>query len=297
MRLARLAHVGRLVCVGPLAAVALAVASCNGTTGDQLITFSAYASGVPGASKPFTVKDFQIQLTSVKMWIGAVYVNSAPPNPGSQGVSCTQPGLYVAQVPAGVEVDLLSTKPQEFGYYGNGTADVGLSGELWLTDGDVTSQTNPAPPNIVDLQAVATRLSDGAQFPFAATVTINASNRLLAPSQAGQPGINPICKRRIVQIAPIDIDFFQGGTLRVTVDPRQWFNVFQDVDLSQLPPVSSEQCQLDPTSDFGTAKYCIPDTDFATGPGCSTDCAAAGRNLFEGILTGGSEAYSMRYSP
>ena len=63
--------------------------------------------------------------------------------------------------------------------HGNGTADLGLSWELWLTDGDVNDpdNTTSASPNIVDLQGTATRESDGTVFSWAATVNINQSNR------------------------------------------------------------------------------------------------------------------------
>lgn len=285
----------RLVTALVAGAVVAVVGACNGTTGDELIYFSAYASGVPGASDPFTVGGYTIQITSAKLWIGAVYVNSSVPNPGSQGTSCTQPGLYVAQVPGGVDVDLLSTAPQEFSYYGDGTADVGQSWELWLVDGDVNNASNPSPPNIVDLQAVATRNSDQQTFSFGATVTIN-DNRSTPASSPATPGQNPICKRRIVTVSPIDVPFFQGGTLRVTVDPRVWFDVLDNIDFSELPGVATSTCQLDPSSDYGSSDYCIPDTDNATGVGCSGDCAAAGRQFFEGVLTGGSAAYSVSYT-
>jgi len=73
------------------------------------------------------------------MYIGAVYVDEAPLATGAESPICTNPGVYAAQVPAGVEVDLLSTTPQAFAVQGNGTADLGLSWELWLTQGDVNA--------------------------------------------------------------------------------------------------------------------------------------------------------------
>jgi hypothetical protein len=271
------------------------IAACNGTTGDKLIYFSAYASGVPGASDPFTVGAFTVQITSAKLWIGGVYVNSSVPNPGSQGTSCTQPGLYVVQVPGGVDVDLLSTTPQEFSYYGDGTADVGQSWELWLVNGDVNNESNPSPPNIVDLQAVATRTSDQATFSFGATVNIN-QNRITPASSPAVPGEFPICQRRIVEVSPVDVPFFQGGTLHVTVDPRAWFGSLLDVDFSQLPGVATAVCQKDPSSDYGSSDYCIPDDDDATGADCSSDCAEAGRQFFTGIRSAGSRAYALSYT-
>jgi hypothetical protein len=279
----------------PFALAAGLVLACNGTTGDELIYFSAYASGVPGASDPFTLGNYSIQITSAKLWIGGVYVNSSVPNPGSQGTSCTQPGLYVVQVPGGVDVDLLSTTPQEFSYYGDGTADVGRSWELWLVDGDVNNQSNPSPPNIVDLQAVATRLTDQATFSFGATVTVN-QNRMTPSSSPAVPGEFPICQRRIVAVSPVDVPFFQGGTLHVAVDPRPWFGTLANIDFSQLPDIASAVCQTDPSSDYGSSDYCIPDTDNASGTECSSDCAEAGRQFFTGIRSAGSQSYSLSYA-
>jgi hypothetical protein len=269
----------------PLVACATAVASCTGTTGDELVTFSAYAAGATGAAEPFTINGFSVALTSAKMRIGAVYVDESPLSTGAEGPTCIAPGVYSAQVPGGVEVDLMSSAPQEFSVYGNGTADPGLSWEVWLTDGDI-NEVNTA--HMVDLQGVATRLTDGATFSFGAIVTIN-DNRLIPVSDPSQPGLNPICKQRIIQIGGIDLTPFQGGALQVTVDPRKWFDL--DLDFSTLPLASSAVCQLDPASNYGTSTYCIPDTNFASGAG-----ASQGQELFSGILTGGAAAYSVSYA-
>jgi hypothetical protein len=219
------------------------------------------------------------------MRIGAVYVDEAPLASGAEGPTCIDPGVYAAQVPGGVEVDLLSSAPQEFSVLGNGTADLGLSWEIWLTDGDI-NETNTA--HMVDLQGVATRVSDGTPFSFGAIVTIN-DNRLIPVSDPSQPGLNPICKQRIIQIGGIALTPFQGGALYVTVDPRQWFDL--NLDFSTLPLASSATCQgIDPDPDFGSAQYCIPDTNFATGLG-----ASQGQLLFSGILTGGQGAYAVSF--
>ncbi len=304
---------------------AAATASCNGTTGDAIVTFSAYASGAAAASQPFMIGGYRVQLTKAKMLLGAVYVDQAPLATGAEGPGCIDPGVYAAQVPGGVEADLLSNAPQEFSVFGSGTADVGLSWEIWLTDGDING---PNQAQSVDLQGVATRLSDGAAFSFGAIVTIN-ENRLVPASDPSQPGLNPICKQRIIQIGGIGLDFFQGGALEVTVDPRAWFD--QEPDFSTLPPVcdptflpsacvESSNCQLggatgDADADYGNgqsclassdcasgfvcdtsegacvAQYCFPDSNFATGAG-----ASQGQVLYSGIRGGGAAAYSIQYT-
>jgi hypothetical protein len=273
---------GNFAAAGTLGLAALA---CNGTTGDALVTFPAYAAGAADAALPFTVNGFSVRLTSAKMRIGAVYVDEAPLSSGAEGPTCIDPGVYSAQVPGGVEVDLLSTAPQEFSVFGNGTADPGLSWEIWLTDGDI-NEANTA--HVVDLEGIATRLADGMPFSFGAIVTINA-NRQIPVSDPSQPGLNPICKQRIIQVGGIELTPFQGGALYVTVDPRKWFRL--NLDFSTLPSVSSASCQsVDADPSYGDAQFCIPDTNFATGLG-----ASQGQVFFSGILTGGQSAYSVSF--
>ncbi|MGO8998039.1 MAG: hypothetical protein ACLQVI_32355 [Polyangiaceae bacterium] len=275
----------------PILFAGLAATSCNGTTGDELITFPAYAAGAQGASEPFSSNGYTIQLTFAQMWIGAVYVDESPLSTGAESPICTNPGVYAAQVPGGVEVDLLSTSPQPFAVQGNGSADLGQSWELWLVDGDVNAPSNSTydTPNIVDLQGTATRQSDGAVFSWAATVNIDQSNRGIPVSDPSQPGLNPICKQRILEEGGLHEQLFADGQLVVTVDPRGWFN--GAIDFSSLPPVASDECEIDNNSIYGNATYCIPDTSFGTGLG-----ATQGSTLFNNIYTGGPSAYSLSFS-
>jgi hypothetical protein len=313
------------------AAFCAVAAACNGTTGDQLVTFSAFAQGAQGAGQPFVVNGFTIQLTAARMYMGALYFDESPPSTSFDQPVCISPGVYAAQVPGPVQVDLLSTTPQEFSVFGNGTADLAESWQIWLTNGDVNEANLGT--HMVDLQGTATRGNE--TFSFGAIVTIN-NNRLPPISNPATPGANPICKQRIIQIGGINVLFFQGGTLNVTVDPRAWFN--ENIDFSTLPMVTDNNClQADAllpltaadfalpaespastscggssqpccTGDAGAASgtctgaltcndgvcgptYCIPNTNFATGAG-----ALQGQELFDGISTGGSAAYAVTYS-
>jgi hypothetical protein len=287
-----------------LASVALAsTVSCvgGGTTGDQLIRFTPYASGPPDARTPLLVEHapngFSVSLTSVSMRIGAVYLIEGAYNPGSQSTSCIEPGIYCAQVPGGVQVNLLDPAPQEFSVFGNGTADLGQIGEIWLTGGtttspDINAQIDPTP--IVTLTGEATRGPES--FSFQATVTIS-TNRVLPVNDPALPGLNPICKQRIIEFSPIHVQLFQGGAMHVRVDPRGWFN---EVDFSAPTcgvdgPAGGGACnglQL-VTAARGTkpALYEIPDTN----------ASAIGQALFTGIQTGvlpsGESAYSIDYTP
>ena len=261
-----------------LVCVALA---CNGTTGDQLLTFPAFASGVPGALQPFIVNGYSVQLTTAKMHIGAVYVNESPIGTTAETPVCINPGIYAAQVPGPIDVDLLNPMPQPWvcsppncmpasaPQQGSGTMDLGQSWELWLSDetpgGQSDSIDNTNFDHIVDLQGIATRLSDSQQFPFAAIVTINATNRGIATTDPAQPGLNPICKQRIVLIGGIALTFFGGGALNVTIDPRVWFALESQLDFASLPlttdtpcssssaPYGDEAIPIDPLFDYGPA--------------------------------------------
>lgn len=234
----------------------VAVVACNGTTGDQLIGFSAYASGAPGAAQPFPAGNVTIQLTSAKMHIGAVYFDESPPGTGFDGPECIASGTYAAQVPGPVDVDLLSSAPQEFAVYGNGTADLALSWEIWLTDDNVgvDDLNGPNLTPIVQLQGIATD-AQGRAASFGAVVTINSANRSKGSSDPAQPGLDPLCKLRVVQI-PVDFAFFQGGTLDMTVDPRVWFS-------QQSDPIQFSPGQLPLVTDAIT---CNPDTAVVLDP-------------------------------
>jgi hypothetical protein len=290
--------------LGALASAALtatALASCNGTTGDTLLSFSAYASGVPGAGAPFQAGNFTIQLTTARMHVGALYFDEAPPGTGFDGPVCIASGVYAAQVPGPIEVDLLSTTPQEFAVYGTGTADTALSAQVWLTDGDV-NEVNVTP--IVEMQGTATDAS-GNVVSFGAFVSINA-NRSQGSADPAQPGNNPICKSRIVQIGGLGLTFFPGGTLTVTVDPRVWFTQqTEPIDFSagQLPLIGDSDClSADPAVPVSPNDYamtpgappptvCIPDSSFLSGtdPG-----ATAGVDLFAEIIS--SAPFAVHYT-
>jgi len=252
--------------------------SCVGTTGSGIVSFPAYASGPADAMVPLTFTTaggFQVALTTATMHIGAVYVTDSAPNPSSQNTSCIEPGRYIAEVAGPVDVNLLSAAPQPFSVMGTGTVDVAQTAEIWLTGGDINAQNDST--EVVTVAGTATRGST--VIPFSAKVTIG-DNRLKRVSDVSQPGLNPICKRRIVQVSPLNTSVADRSALYVRVDPRGWFNSvdFTTLELAPTEPPSFE----------------IPDDDFDTGSG-----ADAGRNFFTGILTGvlpsGVSAYSFQF--
>lgn len=283
-----------IVSLAAIGLVGAVVAACNGTTGDQLITFPAYAAGAKGAGDPFKANGWTIQLTFAQMYVGAVYVNEEPPQNGAtfNTPTCIDEGIYCAQVPGGVEVNLLSSQPQAFSVQGNGSADLGLSWELYLVDGDVNDPdiNTFGVPNSVDLQGTAKRDSDGLMVSWAATVTINSNNRGEPAQQAGQPGANPICHQRIIELGDLSLQLQPGGSMLLTIDPRGWFQV--PIDFSTLPAVTSSQCSLDQSSIFGDAQVCIPDSSLLSGAQLG---AEQGARLFSNIQSAGSAAFVLTY--
>jgi hypothetical protein len=285
----------RIAAIAAHLLIGVAAAACNGTTGDELVTFSAYAAGAKGAGDRFSSNGYAIQLTYAHMYIGAVYVNEAPASSGGtfNTPACISQGVYCAQVPWGLDVDLLSTEPQMFPLQGSGSADLGLSWELYLTSGDVNNPdiSGFGVPDTADLIGTATRESDGMVFSWMATVTINGGNRGETAQDPGQPGLNPICKERIIELSNISLTLAPDDSMLLTIDPRGWFLV--PIDFSTLPSVMSTQCEGNQNSVYGNANYCIPDSNNLSGGELGSQ---QGYTLFmNGILTAGPSAYTLTY--
>jgi len=212
-------------------AVVATLGGC-GTTGGNLVSFEVVAQGAaPRAGATAGVHDtplgWHVELTRATLYIGAVYLNQTRPNSGIQGTDCILPSVYTGQELQGLDVDVLSSAPQPFPAPGTGTDDEALTGEVWLTGGDVNAETDRTV--IADLAGTATQ---GTRVvPFSATITINSANRGI-PSPPALPSLHPICKQRIVSPIFIDLRPHDGGTLAITVDPSGWFDT---VDFAKLP--------------------------------------------------------------
>ena len=213
----------------------LALTSCIGTTGSDLFTFDAAAAGpvdaVAGQPLSFsTGRGYQVTLTRAKVHVGAVYLNKATPISGAQATSCVLPGIYVAQVTEGLDVDALSPVLQPFPVKGEAIEARAIAGEVWLTGGDV----NAAQDSTVILDVAGTAEKAGVAYPFEGKLTIG-ENRLGPINDPSQPGAHPICKERVVSPIPVHLDVRSGGSLLVRVDPR---GLFQNVEFSGLDRAS-----------------------------------------------------------
>jgi hypothetical protein len=214
--------------------------ACVGTTGGQVVTFDAEASGpsdvIAGQPLAFDTvyssgtkkTTWNVVLTKATLHVGAIYTSQTTTISGEQNVSCFSPGTYSGEVTSGVDVDLLSPTAAKFSGGGEGTTLPGESAQVWLTQGDV-NLIDVEPPILV-LEGTATNGTD--RRAFTASISIE-QNRLGSGTEIA--GANPICKQRIISFAS-PITLAQGGTLHLTVDPRL---LFTNVDFSALAPATS----------------------------------------------------------
>ncbi|MBX3205237.1 MAG: hypothetical protein KF764_09215 [Labilithrix sp.] len=220
--------------------LAAGVAACTGTTGSEIVAFDAFAAGpadLPpdAAARGLTFtngKHWTITLTRARLHIGALYLNRSVPISGGQARDCFLPGVYVAQVTTGMDMDALSSALQPFPAPGSGTADHAAMGEVWLTGGRIDQQEDRT--TIADVAGTATRGGQSMRFEGTMTIGLNRRNRDVDPAR---PGARPLCSERIVTQIPTALTPTDGGALVVRVDPRAWF---ANVDLGELDAVSAD---------------------------------------------------------
>ena len=209
----------------------VSTAGCNGSTGGDLLAFRAYGAGPSDAvaGQPYSFasgRGFQITLDRAHLHVGALYLNRSRPTSVSSDTSCTLAGIYVAEVPGALDLDVLDPRPQPFATKGFATSDFAPTGEVWLSGGDI----NAGQDTTVVLDIAGTASKNGFDYPFTAALTIG-QNRAVAPADSALPGAHPICKQRVVSPIPTDITPERGGSLVLRVDPRGWF---ANVDFSKL---------------------------------------------------------------
>jgi hypothetical protein len=210
--------------------------ACNGTTGSELVTFTAAAAGpsdAPGGALAFTSgRGFAVTLTKATLHVGALYLNQSQPVSGAQETSCVLPGTYVAEVTTGMTVDLLSPTLQVFPALGDGTSLAAIVGEVWLFDGDANAVEASVPSLVVEGSVVVGTETRA----FRGSITIG-SNRVVPTNDPSQPGAHPICKERIVSPIPVRVTPETDGSLVLRVDPRRFFD---NVDFAALHEFSTD---------------------------------------------------------
>jgi hypothetical protein len=210
-------------------ALGAALPGCVGTTGGDLLQLDAAAAGPADASGGLSFENglgYQVELSKARIFVGGVYLNRSRPNSVASDTSCSLPGIYVAQVLGGLEVDLLSAQPQAFPERGFATSERALTGEVWLSPGGINRQSSDT--TVLSVSGTATR--DGRSFPFEGELSIG-DNRVVAPTDPSLPGQHPICKQRVVSPIPLDLTPKNGGSLLLRIDPR---GIFGNVDFATL---------------------------------------------------------------
>lgn len=210
--------------------LASAAGGCVGTAGGELLELHAAAAG-PRDARGGTLAlvnglGYRITLEEARIFVGGVYLNRARPTSVASDTSCTLSGIYVAQLLTGREIDLLSPEPQPFPEPGFATNERALTGEVWLTSGDVDDPSSGG--TILRLAGVAELRGD--RYPFEGRLSIG-KNRVVAPTDPALPGQHPICKQRIVSPIPLDLVPTSERTLLLRIDPR---GMLANVDFSTL---------------------------------------------------------------
>ena len=216
-------------------AAALLAAGCTGTTGDSLVTFAAAAAGATDATNGLsfrTGRGFDVTLTKAILHVGALYLNQSMPVSGAQETNCVLPGTYVGEVTRGRDIDLLSSELQALPGQGEGTTVAARVGEVWLTGGPINALDDRTQILVVE----GTVQRDKGPVAFQGTITIG-KNRIVAVADPSQPGMNPICKQRIVSPIPVALAPRAAGTLLVRIDVKE---LFLSVDFAALGMLTSD---------------------------------------------------------
>ncbi|MFO0590247.1 MAG: hypothetical protein U0441_22075 [Polyangiaceae bacterium] len=226
----------KLFAIGGLL-LAAGLCGCVGTTGGEIVTFDAVAAGPEDAvaGQPYsfvTSRGYKVTLTRAKVHVGAVYLNKSRPSSVASDTSCQLPGIYVAEVTSGVDVDLLSGAPQPFPGQGFATTEHASTAEVWLFGDDINEPSD----DTVILDVAGTAEKDGETVAFDGAIHIG-QNRVIAAPSIATPGANPICKQRIVSPIPVDLTARKGKRLVLRIDPR---GLFANAEISKLEEVQED---------------------------------------------------------
>lgn len=233
-----------------LLASSACLSGCVGTTGGEIFSFDAAAAGPADAApgQPYTFQTsygYTVTLTRAKIHVGAVYLNRSRSSSVSSGTECQLPGIYVAEVTRGMDIDILSPALQPFPEKGFATTDRASTGEVWLFGSDV----NAASDDTLLLDIAGTAEKAGQTYPFTGTITIG-QNRVIPPPSKATPGANPPCKQRIVSPIPVNLTAEEGDRLVLRIDPR---GLFANVEIADLEKTSDDPPQYRFRDDNGDA--------------------------------------------
>ena len=232
-----------------LAALGLGGVSCLGSTGGSRFEFDAFVAGLERTSGgDYTFENdrgFVVTLTTARLHVGAIYLNESLPTSVASDTSCALAGIYVAEVQAGVDVDVLDPTLVELVQRGASTNAHAQTAEVWLSSADIDATSDATV--VAFVEGTATR--DGDAYPFRGSITIGA-NRVVTPTDPALPGAKPICKQRIVTPIRVDLTPSEGGSLVMRIDPAGWFG---NVDFSKLEQTDDDPVLFEFRDDDGDA--------------------------------------------
>jgi hypothetical protein len=261
-----------------LAVVLSTLAACVGTTGGDVVDFPVAAAGAADATagKPYELvndRGWHVVLTKATLHVGALYLDQSLPVSGAQNTSCILPGIYVAQLTTGMDVDLLSPAPQRFAALAHGTTLPALVGQVWLTGGPIDSAIDATP--ILHIEGTADR--NGDVRPFVGQITISSNRQQQGTANAGA---DPTCKQRIVTPIPTpDVTIQHQGGLLLRIDPRI---LFVNVEFGGLGKFSSG--------------YGFSDTPSEADPMSPLYYSQPSANLYQNLHSAGS-LYRFSWDP
>jgi hypothetical protein len=205
-------------------------AACSDTTGSQRVAFAVEAAGIErDASQPLTFTSDQgwsITLTEARIALGPIYLNTvAPlearsrsplqrlgdlllPSAYADGESHLGAGRIVAEVTSQSEVDALDPSLSALRGGGNGIDVPALTAEVWLfnRDGALGGAA---------VRVAGTARREELEVPFEGSLVIDQT--LVSAGSS-------LDEARKVRGIPARMTPSAGGTLRVRIDPRGWFD-------------------------------------------------------------------------
>lgn len=235
------------VLVGALLATATAVTACLGTTGNERLAFTAEAGAVDAPNATF-INDFgwSIRLTTARMRLGPVYLNTVAPLRASRGFRLIREahadeahlggGLIVGEVLGDLEIDLLDPVLRPFPAPGQVTGDAVRTAEIRFWPG---AGIDPATPSTEPVFETAGEASlDGETIAFEGRLFLDET--WLPNAQPGDRNFLTLSDIRQVRGIPADFVATEGGALEVRVDPRRLFATANFAQIRSNPTMPSK---------------------------------------------------------
>jgi len=226
---------------------AAALTACLGTTGNERLAFTAEAGAVAMDAQPngAFVNDFgwSIRLTSARMRLGPVYLNTVAPLRASRGFRLVREaradeahlggGLVVGEVLGDLEIDLLDPALRPFPVRGQITGDAVRTAEIRFWPGAGIDPATPSADPVFEATGEASL--DGETIAFEGRLFLDET--WLPNAQPGDRNFLTLTDIRQVRGIPAEFVATEGGALEVRVDPRRLFATANFAQIRENPTV------------------------------------------------------------